>query len=710
MALLHLEPLSSRTRKGDLLRFLCEQGGLDRGAVGRIDIHGRSATVEVPDGRVAGLLQALDGASLHDRRLRAWCSGGAASPDDHFTRLAELLELESQAETRQVVERVQRLPPAEAEASGLSLGDLVVQDGYPGLGGRFLLALVKRDRGPLPWTRLQAGSPVVLSPQGQGADAGWRGVVCEREERLLRVAFNEPPDEDGAAPLYRLDLAPDEAARLRQRQALERARSAQRERLAELRAVLLGEAEPAFGAPPDDEPLSPALNESQREAVRFALSAADLAVIHGPPGTGKTTTVVELVRRAVRRGEKVLVCAPSNLAVDNVLERLLAHGENAVRLGHPARVLPQLRRHTLDLLVEHHADARQARKLVKEAFGLFRQAGKWTRAKPEPGARRDMRQEARALLADARRLEALAVERVLDRAPILCSTTTGLDSEVVGQRRFDLLVLDEACQTTEPGCWIPLQRAGRVVLAGDHCQLPPTVLSPEAQRQGFGVSLLERLVGLYGARVTRRLDVQYRMHEDIMAFSSRELYEGALRADDSVKGHRLCDLPGVAPGPLTEAPVLFVDTAGAGYEEEQEPDGESRLNPREADLVVRKVRALLAAGVRAEDVGVIAPYSAQVRRLRRDLAEPGLEVDSVDGFQGREKEAVVLSLVRSNSEGEIGFLADVRRTNVALTRARRQLLVVGDSATLSVLPFYRRLFEHFEALGAYHTVWEEDVL
>jgi hypothetical protein len=709
MALLHLEPLSARTSRGDLLRFLCEHGGLDRAHVGRIDVHGRTATIEISDARIARVVRALDGASLHDRPLRAWSSGGTPpSPDDHFGRLAELLERESQAEARQVVEQIQRRPAAEAEASGHSLIGLVVQDGYAGLGGRFLLTLVKRDRGPLPWTRLGTGAPVVLSVQGKRVEEGQRGVVCEREERLLRVAFNDPPDEDDPGALYRLDLAPDEAARLRQRQALERARCAQRDRLAELRQVLLGEAQPAFVPPPDDEPLSPALNDSQREAVRFALSATDLAIIHGPPGTGKTTTVVELIRRAVRRGEKVLVCAPSNLAVDNVMERLLAHGENAVRLGHPARVLPQLREHTLDLLVEDHADARQARKMVKEAFSLFRQASKWTRARPEPGARQELRQEARALLADARRMEAQAVERILNAAAILCSTTTGLDSEIIGGRAFDLLVIDEACQTTEPGCWIPLQSAGRVVLAGDHCQLPPTVLSPEAERAGFGVSLLERLVGLFGERVTRRLDVQYRMHEQIMGFSSREFYDEGLRADDSVRAHLLCQLPGVRAGPLTETPVDFIDTAGASYEEELEPDGESRLNPQEAALVVKKVEALLEAGVRPEDVAVIAPYSAQVRRLRRDLPIAGLEIDSVDGFQGREKEAVVLSLVRSNSAGEIGFLADVRRTNVALTRARRKLIVVGDSATLSVLPFYQRLFEYFEAIGAYHTVWEED--
>lgn len=630
----------------------------------------------------------------------------AAGHEDHFQRLARLLELEARAETRQALERVQRLSAAEAEATGNCLAGLVVREEFSGLGGRCIVTLGKRnDAVPLPWTRLGVGSPVLLSEMGAAPGDGVRGVVSERGERWLRVAFNDALEDDGAT--YRLDLSGDEVATRRQRAALNRARSARRDRLAELRRVLLGEAPPEFGPPVDFVPLDPSLNESQREAVRFALSAKDVAIIHGPPGTGKTTTVVELMRQAVRRGEKVLACAPSNLAVDNLLERLIAGGERAVRLGHPARVLPELRAHTLDLMVEDHDDTRLARKMAREAYALFRKAGKWTRGKPEPGARRDMRQEARNLLADARRLESHAVERILHRATVLCATTTGLDGDLLGERSFDLVVIDEACQSTEPGCWVPLPRGGRVVLAGDHCQLPPTVLAREAAAQAFGVSLMERLVGLYGESITRLLTVQYRMHRAIMDFSSREFYGGELEADVAVAGHRLVDLPGVRPEALTEEPVQFIDTAGASYEEEREPDGESRLNPQEADVVCRKVRALLAAGVAPGDIAVIAPYAAQVRLLRERLAVPGLEIDSVDGFQGREKEAIVISLVRSNSDGEIGFLADVRRMNVALTRARRKLLVIGDSATLAVDPFYRRLFEYFERIGAYHTVWEE---
>ena len=310
-------------------------------------------------------------------------------------------------------------------------------------------------------------------------------------------------------------------------------------------------------------------------------------------------------------------------------------------------------------------------------------------------------------MTDARKLEALAVERILNGAAIVCATLTGLDSEVLGQRRFDLAVIDEAAQCTEPVCWLPLLRSESLVLAGDHCQLPATILSQDAAQQGFGVSLMERLVQQYGPLATRRLTVQCRMHEAIMTFSSLHFYDAELEADASVRGHLLCDLAGVTAGRLTQTPVQFIDTAGAGYDEEPEADGKSRLNPQEAELVAANVRALLDAGVAAETIAVIAPYAAQVRLLREKLSIAGLEIDSVDGFQGREKEAVVLSLVRSNPEGEVGFLADVRRMNVALTRARRKLLVIGDSATLSCHPFYADLFAYFESIGAQQSVWEE---
>jgi superfamily I DNA and/or RNA helicase len=628
--------------------------------------------------------------------------------DDHFERLARLLNLEAEAEARETLENAQRATTADAERTGESLLGLVIVEETSGLGGRCILTLAKRNRLlALPWNRLEPGAPVVLSAVGSKTGEGWRGVVCARRPMDLSVAVGEPPDDEERGATYRLDLSTDEIALKRQLTALERARTAARDRLAELRSVLLGDQAPAFGSEVELVPLDRSLNASQHEAIRFALAAHDVAVMHGPPGTGKTTAVVELIRQAVRRGQKVLACAPSNLAVDNMLERLLAFSERVVRLGHPARVLPELREHTLDVMIEEHDGTRQARKLSKQAFALFRQAGKYTRARPEPGARQQMRQEGRALLADARRLEAQVVQRLVDGAAVVCATLTGLDAEVLGDRCFDLAVIDEAAQCTEPACWLPVLRSGALVLAGDHCQLPPTIVSRDAVQGGLGVSLMERLTALYGTRVSRRLTVQYRMHEAIMDFSSMQFYEAELEAHDSVRKHVLADLDYVKDTGLTRTAVEFIDTAGAGYDEEPEADGKSRRNPQEANLVSRKVRELVEAGVSAEAIAVIAPYAAQVRLLRDSLAISGLEIDSVDGFQGREKEAVVLSLVRSNPEGEVGFLADVRRMNVAITRARRKLLVIGDSATLSNHPFYESLFAYLESIGAHRSVWEE---
>jgi ATP-dependent RNA/DNA helicase IGHMBP2 len=709
MPLLHIEPLPRRASKPEILTFLDQVGGLDRKRVGRIELRGPAAVIEVPDGWEARLRKALDGQMFGDRRIRARVTSDSAAsePGDHFSHLARLLNMESRAEAQRIAQQSRKLSPADAEKTGNSLIDLVVTDENAGLGGRCIVQLVRRTRSPLPWTRLDSGSPIVLSTLEHRADQSYRGVVCERVETSISVALDVLPDELGDHDRWRIDLAFDEVATQRQQAALDQARGLRGDRAAILRDVLLGSRQPEFGVDRAVGILNRSLNEVQADAVQFAMSARDVGLIHGPPGTGKTTAVVEVIRQAIRRGKKVLACAPSNLAVDNIFERLLAFGERAVRLGHPARVLPELREHTLDLLVEQHRDVRLARKLVKQAMSLFREAGKQRRTAPQPGERRQLRDDARSLLADARRMEQQAVESILDSAAVICATTTGIDSSLLGPRRFDLVVIDEACQSTEPGCWIPLLRGDRLVLAGDHCQLPPTVVSQEAAAEGFGISLFERLVDHYGQGITRRLTVQYRMHQAIMDFSSREFYDGQLEAHASVREHRLSDLPEVAESRLTEWPMEFIDTAGAGYDEELEPDGDSRRNRQEAEFVSRKVRELLAAGVPARDIAVISPYGAQVRLLRELLDVEGLEIDSVDGFQGREKEAVLITLVRSNPAGEIGFLADIRRMNVAMTRARRKLLMVGDSATLGGHAFYRRLLEYCEGLGCYRTVWEE---
>jgi superfamily I DNA and/or RNA helicase len=626
----------------------------------------------------------------------------------HFDKLSRLLDLEAAAESRRLAEQAMRLVGEEAERSGLCLVALAIRDEQPAFGGRVVVTLAKRDQTrDLPWNRLGIGTPVLLTEENVTGQRGWRGIVSRRDLASIDIVLTESPEAEKDRPSFRLSVANDEIARQRQQAALRQAGSAQRGRLAQLRDVLLYERPPRFLATKPVTPLDANLNRSQIEAVEFALAAEDVAIIHGPPGTGKTTTVVELIRQAVARGEKVLACAPSNLAVDNLLERLVAADERAIRLGHPARVLPALQEHTLDLLVDSHPDVMLAHKLLREAAGLRERASRYTRAKPPPGAKQQMRQEARELVADARRIESQIIEHLLDSATVICATLTGLDSQVLGERTFDLAVIDEAAQAVEPACWIPLLRSSRVVLAGDHCQLPPTIISPQAAKEGLAVSLPELLNPRLGARISRRLTVQYRMHEAVMGFSSAEFYESSLVADATVRGHLLSDMPGVVANPLTSTPLQFIDTAGAGYDEELEPDGESRRNPAEAELVLRKAAALVQAGLSPREIAVITPYAAQVRLLRDLSMIDELEIDTVDGFQGREKEAVIISLVRSNDKGEIGFLGDTRRMNVALTRARRKLLVIGDSATIGGHRFYGRLLEYIEQQAAYGTVWEE---
>jgi ATP-dependent RNA/DNA helicase IGHMBP2 len=610
---------------------------------------------------------------------------------DHFENLARLVELEAKAQSERSRAELAALTQEGAERSGRSLLDLVVADEQAALAGRVVLELKKRTEGAeLPWNLMGTGSPVLLSKPGWAEPL--RGVVTERDRRAIRVALNALPDDEIEGPL-RLDLSRDEITTAREKRALERARSTKQGRTRELIEVFAGRRAP-IQTEEDPPELDRSLDDTQRDAAAFALTAEDVALIHGPPGTGKTRTVVEVIRAAAMRGEKVLACAPSNTAVDNLVERLVRMDLSVVRLGHPARIHRDLVEHSLELLVERHDDVRRARKLVKEAWSLRRQADRWTRAKPAPGEKRELRAEARRLMEDARRMEATAAAQILDRADVLC-TTCSVDAEIIGGRRFDRVVIDEACQCTEPSAWIPILYGAKVVLAGDHRQLPPTIVSMEAASEGLAKSLFERILETHGSNVSRQLCVQYRMHRSIMEFSNDEMYGGTLIAHESVAEHRIGELD----------PLCFIDTAGAGWNEEIEPGGESRFNTEEANLVAKKVAELRTLGVAAADIGVITPYAAQARTLRL-LIEDDVEVDSVDGFQGREKEAIVISLVRSNPDGEIGFLSDYRRMNVALTRARKRLIVIGDSSTIAGDPFYSRMISWFERHRAYSTVWE----
>ncbi|HEX7489389.1 MAG TPA: AAA domain-containing protein [Anaeromyxobacteraceae bacterium] len=620
---------------------------------------------------------------------------------DWWLRLRALLAAEREEERARFAELRGRLSLREREARGFALADVEAQD-EAALAGRALVTFGRADGRALAGSRMGVGSLVQVQPRRSAAgppppDAP-AGVVARRTRQKLAVAFDEPPPDWATEGRVVLELEPSPVTW--ERLAAGLTRMAETDHGRRWHAVLGGGAAPRFEARPRGPALAVRLNAEQERALELADRATDLALVHGPPGTGKTTVLVEVVRRAVARGEAVLAAAPSNLAVDNLLERLLAAGVGGVRVGHPARVLPGLLEHTLEAQVAGHEAARIAQGLVREALELRRSARK-RKQRRGPGRFSEARvaeRDARALLAEARALEARAEREVLARAPVVLATLGALDGPALAGRRFALAVIDEATQAVEPAAYLALLRADRAVLAGDHLQLPPTVLSAAAQQGGLGASLFERLIGLHGDAVKVTLAEQHRMHEAIMRFPSDALYGGALRAHPAVAGRA-----------LDGAPLEVVDTSGRGFEESTPEGSDSKQNEGEAELVVAEVERVLALGVAPGELAVISPYDAQVQRLRHLLAprlEEGLEVDTVDGFQGREKDAVVVSLVRSNEAGEVGFLADVRRMNVALTRARKKLVVVGDGATIANHPFYAAFLEHAQRTGAWRSAWE----
>ncbi|HEU5059482.1 MAG TPA: AAA domain-containing protein, partial [Kofleriaceae bacterium] len=572
-------------------------------------------------------------------------------------------------------------------------------------GNRVLAWLAPRRPRDLSDLRVGPGDPVRLWRGSPDEPDAVRGVLSRRREGQLGIMIDGELPEALEAGRVHLDGEDPQATFERGARAIARFRAApESSPLGRLRRIVAGELAPDSGRVPEWRPHDAELDEPQRAAVGAALAARDVALIHGPPGTGKTRVLVEVVRQLVARGERVLVAAASNAAVDHLAGQLAAHGVPVVRLGHPARVDPALEELTLDVQLERDGLTQLARGWLDRARELRRRAGRGTRA-ADRSALRAMRDEARALERDARSQLASAQEVVLARARVVAATCAGADAVALGDAVFDTTVLDEATQAADPIALVALARSPRAVLAGDPHQLPPTVLDLEAARRGLGVTAFERIAT--GASL---LITQHRMHRDIMVFPSASKYGGLLRAAPAVAGHTLEDL-GAAPDPLRPGALVFIDTAGTGWSEERGGDDPSTANPSMAARTAAEVRRLLSRRVAAREVAVISPYLAQVRLLRDALraeVDGGLEIDTVDGFQGREKEAVVVDLVRSNDDGEIGFLADTRRMNVALTRARRFLLVVGDSATLAGHPYYAAFLAAVSQHGLHASAWSDD--
>ena len=442
-------------------------------------------------------------------------------------------------------------------------------------------------------------------------------------------------------------------------------------------------------------PLSfPFLNVSQERAVNEVLRAKDVAVVHGPPGTGKTTTLVEAIYETLRRENQVLVCAQSNMAVDWISEKLVDRGINVLRIGNPTKVNDKMLSFTYERRFESHPDYPQLWAIRKDIRQL--------RANRKRGDN-SFHQKMERLKEREIELELRIRNKLFGEARVIASTLVGSANRLLDGMKFGTLFIDEAAQALEAACWIPIRRATRVILAGDHCQLPPTIKSIAAMKGGLDKTLMQRIVECKPEAVTL-LKMQYRMNEDIMRFSSDWFYNGQVEAAPMVKYRGILDL---------DKAIEWKDTSGNAYHEEFVGDNFGRINKEEAQLTLLSLAEYFVRIGRQRiideriDVGIISPYRAQVQYLRHlikktDFYKPFrkiISVNTVDGFQGQERDIIVISMVRSNEEGQIGFLRDLRRMNVAITRARMKLIILGDSATLIRHPFYRRLKEYIDSLS-----------
>lgn len=642
----------------------------------------------------------------------------------YIAKLIELVELEREAEINAMREEMHRLRGYERE----KLGRAILNLNGKVIGEEFGFKLVKYGRKEPFKTEIGVGDLVLIS-RGNPLMSDLVGTVVEKGNRFIVVALEAVPS--WALRNVRIDLYANDITFRRQ---IENLKNLSESGIRALK-LILNQEKPTKSTSQEFEPFDIKLNPTQRKAISLALGSEDFFLIHGPFGTGKTRTLAELILQEVKRGNKVLATAESNVAVDNLVERLWGK-VNLVRLGHPSRVSKHLKESTLAFQVESHERYRRARELRNKAERLAMMRDQYKKPTPQlrrgltnkqilklaekgRGARgvpakdvREMAQwitlneEVQKLYKFAEKIEEEIVKEIVEKADVVLSTNSSAALEFIKDVEFDVAVIDEASQATIPSVLIPIAKAKRFVLAGDHKQLPPTILSEEAKE--LSETLFEKLIELYPDKA-KMLEIQYRMNEKLMEFPSREFYNGKIKADEGVKDITLADLKVREPffgEPWDsilkrEEPLVFVDTAERRDKWERQRKGStSRENPLEALLVKEIVERLLRMRVKEEWIGVITPYDDQVDLIRSLIGEE-VEVHSVDGYQGREKEVIILSFVRSNKNGDLGFLTDLRRLNVALTRAKRKLIAVGDGETLSNHPTYKRFLEFVKRHGRY---------
>ena len=625
----------------------------------------------------------------------------------YFENLLELVAKEKKKDFETHKELIENLPLEERKKKGYTWHPLVViKSGYT-IGDRSFVIIEKENVLNAP-RQFRPGKTVRLFTLAAGAYQPEKiGIINYVKRNKIKVILNsgDLPDWLGAGGIG-IDLQFDERTYLEMEKALKTVMKANKDRLADLRSVLIGNLEASFytGAPTQIS----SLNIHQNQAVTQILGAKDVAIIHGPPGTGKTTTLVQAIKALSKKEHGILVCAPSNAAVDLLTERLAEQELTVVRIGNISRVDESIIRHTLDARLSNHPESKNIKKVKKQAAAARKKARQFKRkfGHKERAERNDAFQEAKELAAWANQLEERLLEQILDSAHVITCTLVNSTNRVLANKKFKTVCIDEAAQALEPATWIPISKASRVILAGDPFQLPPVVKSREAQREGLSVTLMEKCI--QHLPEVSLLRTQYRMNEVIMGFSNERFYDNKLIADESVKEHRLLlD---------AETPIQFIDTAGCSFDEKVNEKFGSKFNPDEFQLLCEHLYLLHASYKRQEiefpSIGIISPYKEQAIHMRTQLeddpilAELPMSVNTIDAFQGQERDIIYISLVRSNGKGEIGFLKDYRRMNVAMTRARKKLVVVGDSATIGTDEFYSAFIDYCDKHEAYRTAWE----
>ncbi len=631
---------------------------------------------------------------------------------EELSHTLDLIRLERAADLEQYRQKVLLTPLHRKTKEGICWYPVKLRKDYIGTGERLIIE-VERTTELEQKHVFQSGKMVsVFSNAHQKPERDHVGGVINyvRDNQMIITLNSDDLPDWVDHGLLGVDVMFDEMSYREMEIAMKKVMKAENSRLAELRDILLGK------LPTSNQEFAPFdfpnhLNESQRKALQHITSCNDVGIIHGPPGTGKTTTLVQAIAQTAKSENQVLVCTPSNASIDLLVEKLSEYGLSVVRIGHPARVTEQTLSKTLDAQIASHPNFKELRMMRKKMEQLRNQASKYKRnfGYKEKEERRFLRQEANTLKADADVLEFYIINDILQKSNVITCTLVGASHPTLRGKKYKTVFIDEAAQALEPACWIPICRAERVVFAGDHFQLPPTIKSREAAKDGLAETLFEKCIRRHPESASM-LQVQYRMHEDIMEFSSNYFYSGELIADSTISKHQL-------PG---QPPMNFIDTAGCGYQETVDTETLSKYNQDEAKILINSLKQVVEQiGIQewldaGYTVGIITPYSAQVSTLL-SMAEDSavlaeiatlISINTVDAFQGQERDVIAISLVRSNDSGEIGFLGDIRRTNVAITRAKKKVIIIGDSSTLCINPFYNELVEYVQKKNYYKSAFE----